>query len=69
MDHGRILALETVERLISQYGGAATVEVELAEGQELPVDYQADLAELGADNGERIASDVADRHDRRRCDG
>jgi ABC-2 type transport system ATP-binding protein len=52
MDHGRILALDTVERLISQYGGASVVEVDLAEGQELPVEYRADLAETGAGNGD-----------------
>ncbi len=36
MDHGRVLALDTVEQLINQYGGSSVVEVELANGQNPP---------------------------------
>jgi len=43
MDHGRILALDTVENLIDQHGGQAMVEAELegapADGIQLPGQY------------------------------
>jgi ABC-2 type transport system ATP-binding protein len=54
MDHGRILALDTVDRLISQHGGSSVVEVELAEGQECPPEYQDGLLVAEGGNGDQI---------------
>jgi len=39
MDHGKILALDTVSRLIGEHGGSSVVEVELADGEPCPLEY------------------------------
>jgi ABC-2 type transport system ATP-binding protein len=52
MDHGRILALDTVDRLISQHGGSSVVEVELAEDQACPSEYEDAFIESNGDNGD-----------------
>jgi ABC-2 type transport system ATP-binding protein len=43
MDNGQILALDTVDRLITEHGGASVVEVELADDQDCPSGYEASL--------------------------
>ncbi len=52
MDHGQILALDTVERLITDHGGASVVEVELAEDETCPAGYEASLIEDEGGNGD-----------------
>jgi ABC-2 type transport system ATP-binding protein len=55
MDHGRILALDNVDRLIEAHGGSSVVEVELAEDQTCPPEYVASLV-----NGAPADSEPAD---------
>jgi ABC-2 type transport system ATP-binding protein len=55
MDQGRILALDTVPRLISQHGGSSVVEVELADGQTCPTEYEENLLDVDAGNGDQPA--------------
>ena len=52
MDHGRILALDTVDRLIGEHGGSSVVEVELAEDQTCPSGYEATLIESAGGNSD-----------------
>jgi ABC-2 type transport system ATP-binding protein len=52
MDHGRILALDTVERLIDQHGGSSVVEVELAGDEPFPPDDEPALTDSEAGNGD-----------------
>jgi ABC-2 type transport system ATP-binding protein len=49
MDRGKILALDTVPRLIQQHGGTSVVEVELADGEECPVEYKDAACETNGD--------------------
>jgi ABC-2 type transport system ATP-binding protein len=56
MDHGRILALDKVDRLIDEHGGSSVVEVELAEDQACPAEYAAAMVSSGATNGEPVAA-------------
>jgi ABC-2 type transport system ATP-binding protein len=49
MDRGKILALDTVPRLIGQHGGSSVVEVVLAEGEECPNEYTNSVCESNGD--------------------
>jgi ABC-2 type transport system ATP-binding protein len=51
MDHGRILALDTVDRLIAQHGGSSVVEVELADDEACPPAYVSALVAPAAGDG------------------
>jgi ABC-2 type transport system ATP-binding protein len=53
MDHGRILALDNVDRLINAHGGSSVVEVDLAEDQTCPPAYESSVIEGAAVNGEQ----------------
>jgi len=55
MDHGRILALDAVDRLIDEHGGASVVEVDLADDQTCPAEYAAVMVGSDAKNGEPVA--------------
>jgi ABC-2 type transport system ATP-binding protein len=62
MDHGRILALDTVDRLISQHGGSSVVEVELADDAACPpaMVTAADGDGNGEAEGKSLRIDTAD---------
>jgi ABC-2 type transport system ATP-binding protein len=51
MDHGRILALDNVDRLIDAHGGSSVVEVDLAEDQTCPAEFATALVDAVATNG------------------
>jgi len=55
MDHGRLLALDTVDRLISAHGGKSILIVERDDGQQRLEcdDPLADLTRLNRDGGLR----------------
>jgi ABC-2 type transport system ATP-binding protein len=56
MDHGRILALDNVDRLIQAHGGSSVVEVDLAEDQTCPPEYVASVSDGAATNGDPAAA-------------
>jgi ABC-2 type transport system ATP-binding protein len=68
MDHGRILALDKVDRLINDHGGSSIVEVDLAEDQRCPPDYAAALVENAATNGGPAVAARTLRIDTANCD-
>jgi ABC-2 type transport system ATP-binding protein len=51
MDHGRILALDTVDSLIRQHGGSSIVEVELADDEACPPAYASSILTVTDGNG------------------
>jgi ABC-2 type transport system ATP-binding protein len=56
MDRGKILALDTVPRLIQQHGGTSVVEVELADGEECPVEYKDSVCETNGEGESEAAT-------------
>jgi ABC-2 type transport system ATP-binding protein len=69
MDHGRILAMDSVDSLINEHGGSSVVEVDLAEDQTCPAEYTAVLVDAGATNGEPVAAPRTLRIDTANSDG
>jgi ABC-2 type transport system ATP-binding protein len=51
MDHGRILAMDTVDRLIGEHGGLSLVELELNTEEDCAVEYRDMLVASDVDNG------------------
>lgn len=49
MDHGKVLALDSVDRLIDRYGGRSVVEAELKDGQHTTEEWRRRLAPVLGD--------------------